>query len=59
MAPAARVNAVDPGNTATHPERADDSDRPAAESAREIVRAATLGPDGPTGGLFCGGRLVA
>ena len=32
------VNAVDPGNTATHPERGDDeNDRPAAESARDIV----------------------
>ncbi|MFD2415777.1 SDR family NAD(P)-dependent oxidoreductase [Amycolatopsis pigmentata] len=47
------VNAVDPGETATHPERGDDEhDRPAAESARGIVWAATLGADGPTGGLF-------
>jgi NAD(P)-dependent dehydrogenase (short-subunit alcohol dehydrogenase family) len=52
------VNAVDPGNTATHPERGDDaSDRPAAESARDIVRAATLGADGPTGELFSDGRI--
>ncbi|WP_369214753.1 SDR family NAD(P)-dependent oxidoreductase [Streptomyces flavofungini] len=51
------VNAVDPGNTATHPERGDDgTDRPAAESARDIVRAATLGTDGPTGQLFSDGR---
>jgi NAD(P)-dependent dehydrogenase (short-subunit alcohol dehydrogenase family) len=50
------VNAVDPGNTATHPERGDDdSDRPAAESARDIVWAATLGADGPTGELFADG----
>jgi NAD(P)-dependent dehydrogenase (short-subunit alcohol dehydrogenase family) len=54
------VNAVDPGNTATHPERGDDdSDRPAAESARDIVRAATLGSDGPSGVLFSGGQPVA
>ncbi|MER8099241.1 SDR family NAD(P)-dependent oxidoreductase [Kitasatospora sp. NPDC094016] len=54
------VNAVDPGNTATHPERGDDAtDRPAAESARDIVRAATLGADGPTGQLFSNGRPVA
>ncbi|MFD7593741.1 SDR family NAD(P)-dependent oxidoreductase [Kitasatospora sp. NPDC059812] len=54
------VNAVDPGNTATHPERGDDAtDRPAAESARDIVRAATLGADGPTGQLFGNGRPVA
>lgn len=47
------VNAVDPGDTATHPERGDDDDsRSAAESARGIVWAATLGLDGPTGGLF-------
>ena len=47
------VNAVDPGDTATHPERGDDGDdRSAAESARGIVWAATLDLDGPTGGLF-------
>jgi NAD(P)-dependent dehydrogenase (short-subunit alcohol dehydrogenase family) len=54
------VNAVDPGNTATHPERGEDpTDRPAAESARDVVRAATLGPDGPTGVLFGDGQRVA
>ncbi|MYX27085.1 SDR family NAD(P)-dependent oxidoreductase [Streptomyces sp. SID8381] len=53
------VNAVDPGNTATHPERGDaEHDRPAADSARDIVRAATLGPDGPTGRLFSDGRTT-
>jgi NAD(P)-dependent dehydrogenase (short-subunit alcohol dehydrogenase family) len=53
------VNAVDPGNTATHPERGDDeNDRPAAESARDIIRAATLGPDGPSGCLFRDGQPV-
>jgi NAD(P)-dependent dehydrogenase (short-subunit alcohol dehydrogenase family) len=47
------VNAVDPGDTATHPERGDDDgDRTAAESARGIVWAATLGRNGPSGGLF-------
>jgi NAD(P)-dependent dehydrogenase (short-subunit alcohol dehydrogenase family) len=51
------VNAVDPGETATHPERGDEDDaRPAAESARGVVWAATLGADGPTGGLFRDGR---
>lgn len=51
------VNAVDPGETATHPEREDDdTDRPAAESARGVVWAATLGADGPTGGLFRDGQ---
>ena len=54
------VNAVDPGNTATHPERGDDADdRSAAESARDVVRAATLGADGPTGVLFAGGQVAA
>lgn len=46
------VNAVDPGETATYPERADERDRPAAESARGVVWAATLDADGPTGGVF-------
>lgn len=53
------VNAVDPGKTATHPERGhDDNDRPAAESARGVVWAATLGAGGPTGGLFRDGQPV-
>jgi NAD(P)-dependent dehydrogenase (short-subunit alcohol dehydrogenase family) len=47
------INAVDPGDTATHPERGDTHcDRSAAESARGIVWAATLDHGGPTGGLF-------
>jgi NAD(P)-dependent dehydrogenase (short-subunit alcohol dehydrogenase family) len=51
------VNAVDPGSTATHPERGDDdNDRPAAESAQGVVWAATLGADGPTGGFFADGQ---
>jgi NAD(P)-dependent dehydrogenase (short-subunit alcohol dehydrogenase family) len=51
------VNAVDPGETATHPERGhDDTDRSAADSARGVVWAATLGADGPTGGLFRDGQ---
>ena len=51
------VNAVDPGETATHPERGDDDiDRPATESARGVVWAASLGADGPSGGLFRDGH---
>jgi NAD(P)-dependent dehydrogenase (short-subunit alcohol dehydrogenase family) len=47
------VNSVDPGETATHPERGDEDDaRPAADSARGVVWAATLPLDGPSGGLF-------
>lgn len=47
------VNAVDPGSVASHPERGDDeNDRPPTEAAKGVVWAATLGPGGPTGGLF-------
>jgi NAD(P)-dependent dehydrogenase (short-subunit alcohol dehydrogenase family) len=47
------VNAVDPGQTATHPETGDEADaRPASESAKGIVWAATLPDDGPTGVFF-------
>ena len=54
-----RVNAVDPGSIASHPERGDDNDdRPAAEAARGVVWAATLDVGGPTGGLFLDGRAV-
>ncbi|WP_424191198.1 SDR family NAD(P)-dependent oxidoreductase [Ampullimonas aquatilis] len=53
------VNAVDPGAVATHPERGDDADdRPPAEAAKGIVWAATLGADGPTGGVFHDGKPV-
>ncbi|ATL68827.1 SDR family NAD(P)-dependent oxidoreductase [Nocardia terpenica] len=51
------VNAVDPGEVATHPERGDEATaRPAAESAPGIVWAATLPIGGPTGGLFRDGQ---
>jgi NAD(P)-dependent dehydrogenase (short-subunit alcohol dehydrogenase family) len=51
------VNAVDPGELASHPERGDDADaRPAADSARGVVWAATLDEDGPTGGFFRDGQ---
>jgi NAD(P)-dependent dehydrogenase (short-subunit alcohol dehydrogenase family) len=47
------VNAVDPGETASHPERGDEDDaRSAADSALGVVWAATLGDDGPSGGFF-------
>jgi NAD(P)-dependent dehydrogenase (short-subunit alcohol dehydrogenase family) len=53
------VNAVDPGEIASHPERGDeDNARPAADSARGVVWAATLDEDGPTGGFFRDGHLV-
>jgi len=54
------VNSVDPGSTATHPERGDDNtDRPAADSARGVVWAATLPADGPTGGFFLDGQPLS
>ena len=47
------VNAVDPGSVASHPERGDDDeDRSPAEAAKDVVWAAMLGADGPSGGLF-------
>lgn len=47
------VNAIDPGSVASHPERGDDEDdRSPAEAAAGVIWAATLGLDGPTGGLF-------
>jgi NAD(P)-dependent dehydrogenase (short-subunit alcohol dehydrogenase family) len=53
------VNAVDPGSVASHPERGDDDDdRSPADAARGVVWAATLGADGPTGGLFRDGEPV-
>lgn len=54
------VNAVDPGSVASHPERGDDAnDRSPAEAAKGVVWAATLAPDGPTGGVFHDGEPVA
>jgi len=54
------VNAVDPGRVATHPEfGVDDEDRPASESARWVVWAATLPAGGPTGGVFLDGERLA
>lgn len=50
--PEIRVNAVEPGITATELGGGDPGShpgRPAAESARVVARLATIGPDGPTG----------
>ncbi|MGA5299967.1 SDR family NAD(P)-dependent oxidoreductase [Nucisporomicrobium flavum] len=49
--PGIKVNALEPGTTATDMTAAFGVGRPAAESARNVVRLATLGPDGPTGTL--------
>lgn len=50
--PRLRVNAVEPGITATELGGGDPGQHPgraAAESARVVARLATIGPDGPTG----------
>lgn len=50
--PGIKVNAVEPGITATELGGGDPGThpgRPAAESARVVARLATIGPDGPTG----------
>jgi NAD(P)-dependent dehydrogenase (short-subunit alcohol dehydrogenase family) len=46
------VNAVCPGLTATFPGGKEMGARPIEDGARGIVWAATLPPDGPSGGLF-------
>jgi NAD(P)-dependent dehydrogenase (short-subunit alcohol dehydrogenase family) len=47
---AIKINAVDPGYTLTA--MSPGATRTAAEAAAVVVRYATLGPDGPTGGFF-------
>ncbi|MCZ2814452.1 MULTISPECIES: SDR family NAD(P)-dependent oxidoreductase [unclassified Modestobacter] len=49
--PGIRFNALEPGTTATDMTAAFGIGRPVEESARVVVRLATLGPDGPTGTL--------
>ncbi|MEK8174171.1 SDR family NAD(P)-dependent oxidoreductase [Streptomyces sp. M19] len=49
--PGIRFNAVEPGTTATDMTAAFGIGRPVEESARNVVRLATLGADGPTGTL--------
>jgi NAD(P)-dependent dehydrogenase (short-subunit alcohol dehydrogenase family) len=54
--PTLRVNAVDPGLTATAPGMEAMGARPVAEGAASVVWAASLPVDGPTGGFFRDGR---
>ena len=54
MLPGFRVNAVDPGHTATDL-NGHSGPQTVAEGADVIVRMATIGPDGPTGGFFGNG----
>ncbi|EHN80357.1 short chain oxidoreductase, partial [Streptomyces coelicoflavus ZG0656] len=49
--PGMRINAVEPGFTATDL-NGNTGTQTVAEGAEVIVRAARLGPDGPTGGFF-------
>jgi NAD(P)-dependent dehydrogenase (short-subunit alcohol dehydrogenase family) len=49
--PGIKFNALEPGTTATDLTAAYGMGRPAEESARVVVRLATLGVDGPTGTL--------
>jgi NAD(P)-dependent dehydrogenase (short-subunit alcohol dehydrogenase family) len=49
--PQIKFNALEPGTTATDMTAAFGIGRPVEESARVVVRFATLGPDGPTGTL--------
>lgn len=56
--PDLRVNAVDPGLTATAPGMEAMGARPVAEGAASVVWAATLPADGPTGGFYRDGRSL-
>jgi NAD(P)-dependent dehydrogenase (short-subunit alcohol dehydrogenase family) len=47
--PTIKFNALEPGTTATDMTAAFNIGRPVSESARNVVRLATLAPDGPTG----------
>jgi NAD(P)-dependent dehydrogenase (short-subunit alcohol dehydrogenase family) len=49
--PGIRFNALEPGTTATDMTAAFNIGRPVEESAKVVVRLATIGPDGPTGTL--------
>jgi len=57
--PEMRVNAVDPGLTATAPGMEAMGARPVSDGASSVVWAATLPPDGPTGGFFRDGAPLA
>ncbi|MBP2327193.1 NAD(P)-dependent dehydrogenase (short-subunit alcohol dehydrogenase family) [Kibdelosporangium banguiense] len=47
-----RINAVNPGKTATDMTGFSSDSQPVSEGAEVIVRLATIGPDGPTGEFF-------
>ena len=49
--PGMRINAIEPGYTATDMTAAFDGGQPVEEAARAVVKLATIGSDGPTGTL--------
>ena len=51
-----KINAVDPGFTATYPGTEQYGARPVSEGTKGIVWAATLPDDGPSGGFFRDGQ---
>ncbi len=53
------VNAVCPGLTATAPGMEEMGARPVSEGAASVVWGATIPDDGPTGGFFRDGRILA
>ena len=54
-----KINAVDPGFTATYPGTEQWGARPVSEGAKGIVWAATLPQDGPSGGFFRDGKSLS
>lgn len=52
------VNSVCPGFTATYPGAEAQGARPVKDGAASVVWAATLPPDGPTGGFFRDGKTI-
>lgn len=54
-----KVNSACPGFVATYPGTAEWGARPVSDGARSIVWAATLPPDGPTGGFYRDGKKLS
>jgi NAD(P)-dependent dehydrogenase (short-subunit alcohol dehydrogenase family) len=53
-----KVNAVCPGFVATYPGSEKWGARPVSEGAKGVVWAATLGPEGPSGGFYRDGQSI-
>lgn len=54
-----KINAVDPGFTATYPGTEQWGARPVSDGAKGIIWAATLPQDGPSGGFFRDGQPLS